>query len=184
MKQFKLTDISYFNLKLVVATIALHWLSLYDMDVLNTPVISEKILPPGFYLDQYFFFGLAGVLTLMFLFVYPPVALFDLFIAKLSTKFTKSISVSPADMKFKKGKHVENLIRLATYALMCLTPYLFIASFINAVVILPFTFFHMILMAITTFMHGLQMLAIYRILLPQFVKLTKAFCSNLILAIW
>jgi len=163
MKQFNLTNIAQFNLKLLVATVILHFLSLYDMIIFNPPFVREKALTLGLSLDQYFFFGIAGFFILMFSFVYTPVALFDLFIAKLFTRFTKSIYVSTKDMKFNKGKHVENLIRLVTYALMCLTPYLFIESFINGVVILPFTFFHMILMAITTFTHGLQLLALYRI---------------------
>src|SRR3989344_950748 len=162
MKQFNLVGIANFNLKLVVATIALHWLSLYDMDVLDPLFINAKALITNFNLDPYFFFGLMGAFTIIFLFLYIPVALFDLIIAKLSTRFTRNISVSANDMKFKKGKHIENLIRFITFALMCLTPYLFVESFINAVLILPFTFFHMILMAITTFTHGLQVLLLYR----------------------
>lgn len=164
MKQFNLTNLACFNLKLVIATIALHWSSLYDMDVLNPLFISSKVLIANFNLDPYFFFGLVGAFTLMFMFIYIPVALFDLLIAKFSVKLNRGILVSAKDMKFNKGKRIENLIRLVTYALMCLTPYLFIESLINGVVILPFTFFHMILMAVTTFMHGLQLLALYRIL--------------------
>ena len=122
------------------------------------------MLKIGFHVDQYILFGLAGIFMFMLVFVYTPVALFDLFIAKLSKKFTKDTSVSPSDMKFKKGKYIENLIRLVTYALMCLTPYLLIIFITNTLLILPFTFFHMILMAIATFMHGLQLLVIYRVI--------------------
>ena len=118
----------------------------------------------GFHMDQYIAYEIAGDFLFMFALVYTPVAFFDLFIAKLSTKFTKNISISSNDMKFEKRKYIENLIRLITYALMCLTPYLFIESFISGVAVLPFTFFHMILMAITTFTHGLEMLLLFRII--------------------
>jgi len=184
MKQFNLTDLASFNLKLIVATFVLHWLSFYDESLFNPMFIRSTMLELGFHTTPYISFELAAIFFFMIFLVYTPVALFDLLIIKLPTRFTRNISVSPSDMKFKKGKHIENLIRFITFALMCLTPYLFIESFISGVAVLPFTFFHMILMAITTFMHGLQMLAIYRILLPRFVKLTKAFRSNLILAIW
>lgn len=131
------------------------------------------MLELGFHTAPYILFGLAGIFFFMIFFVYAPIALFDLFIAKLSTKSTNNITISATEMKFKKGKHVENLIRLTTYALMCLTPYLFIDSIVNTIIIAPFTFFHMILMAITTFSHGIQTLVLYRILRSKFELLTQ-----------
>ena len=173
MKQFNLTDLARFNIKLIIATLVLHWLSFYDELLFNPMFIRSIMLELGFHTAPYILFQLAGIFFFMIFFVYTPAALFDLFIAKLSTRFTDNITISATEMKLKKGKHFENLIRLTTYALMCLTPYLFIDSIVNTVIIAPFTFFHMTLMAITTFTHGLQTLGLYRILRSKFEILTR-----------
>ncbi|PJC24067.1 hypothetical protein CO058_00120 [candidate division WWE3 bacterium CG_4_9_14_0_2_um_filter_35_11] len=164
MKHFNLTDLARFNLKLIGATLVLHWLSFYDEALFNPMFTRSIMLRLGFHTAPYILFGLAGIFFFMIFFVYIPIAIFDLFVSKLSTRFTDNITISATDMKFKKSKHIENLIRLIIYALICLTPYLFVDSIINTVIILPFTFFHMILMAITTFTHGIQILTLYRIL--------------------
>jgi len=116
MKHFNLTDLAYLNLKLIIATVVFHWLSFYDEVFFNPMFIRSIMLKIGFHVDQYILFGLAGIFMFMLVFVYTPVALFDLFIAKLSKKFTKDTSVSPSNIKFKKGKYIENLIRHVTYA--------------------------------------------------------------------
>ena len=173
MKHFNLKNIAETNLILLLFTIVLHWLSFFDAELFNPPFTRDILYNLGFRREPLFYFGMGGVFVFMLFFIYIPATIFDITVAKLSTKLNMDTLISLNDMRFKKGKHIGNAIRFVTYALMCLTPYLLIESIADTWLILPFTFFHMILMAITTFSHGIQTLVLYRILRSKFELLTQ-----------
>jgi len=173
MKHFNLKNIAETNLILLLFTIALHWLSFFDAELFNPPFTRDVLYNLGFRREPLFYFGMGGVFVFMLFFIYVPAIIFDITTAKLSTKFNMDTLISLNDMRFKKGKYTENLIRLVIFSLVCLTPYLLIESIADTWLILPFTSFHMILMAITTFTHGIQTLVLYRILRSKFGVLTR-----------
>ena len=168
-KPIKLRRFIFINISLLWLTFLLHWISLRET-TLNPWYMNRLPISLGQNAGFNYFLGSFG-LVVIFFYLNCFLTTGHLVTLYILNKSAKKFTTIVSDMRFNHTGIAENLIRFITYALIGLTPYLALESIANARVIMPLTFFHMILMAITTFTHGLQVLAMYKICSSRLVNL-------------